>query len=102
MIGVTSVAESKASPAIHDSGRRLFEIADLVIDIGTPVGDALVRLDGFWQTLANVTVVNEIKVRTAELLVRSGDTPPVLTSASLVGSEESQRLFENAYTEYAR
>jgi uncharacterized phosphosugar-binding protein len=108
VIGVTSVAESKASPSTHDSGRRLFEIADLVIDIGTPVGDALVRLDGLaspvgpGSTLANATVVNEIKVRTAELLVEAGAMPPVLTSASLVGDEESQRSFETAYAEHAR
>jgi uncharacterized phosphosugar-binding protein len=108
VIAVTSVAESEASPATHRSGRRLFEIADLVIDIGTPPGDALVTLDGLsspigpGSTLANAAVVNEIKVRTAELLVRSGDMPPVLTSASLVGPEQSQRTFDAAYAEHAR
>lgn len=108
VIAVTSVAESEALPASHDTGLRLFEIADLVIDIGTPPGDALVGLDGLsspvgpGSTLANATVVNEIKVRTAELLVASGAMPSVLTSASLVGEEESQRSFDIAYAEHAR
>jgi uncharacterized phosphosugar-binding protein len=108
VVAVTSLEESKAAPATHESGLRLFEAADLVIDIGTPPGDALVRLDGLdtpvgpGSTLANAAVVNEIKVRTAELLVAADVMPPVLTSASLVGEDESTRLFTAAYAEHAR
>lgn len=108
VIAVTSRAESSALPATHRSGKRLFEVADLVIDIGTPVGDAMVAVDGLphpvgpGSSLANVAVVNEIKVRTAELLAETGDMPPVLTSASLVGDEESRRLFDDAYAEHSR
>jgi uncharacterized phosphosugar-binding protein len=108
VIAVTSLAESEALPATHESGLRLFEIADLVIDIGTPRGDALVELEGLsspvgpGSTLINAAVVNEVKVRTAELLVEKGDIPHVLTSASLVGRDESQRTFEQAYAEHAR
>lgn len=108
VVAVTSVAESSASPAGHRSGKRLFEIADVVIDIGTPPGDALVTLDGLdtpvgpGSTLANAAVVNEIKVRTAELLVAMEKMPPVLTSSSLVGEEESRRLFSAAYDDHAR
>jgi len=108
VIAVTSLAESEALPATHSTGKRLFEIADLVIDIGTPAGDALVTLDGLehpvgpGSTVANTAVVNEIKVRTAEILVASGAMLPVLTSASLVGEEESRRLFDDAYAEHGR
>jgi uncharacterized phosphosugar-binding protein len=108
VIAVTSVAESEAVPATHSSGARLFEIADLVIDIGTPRGDALVTLDGLdtpvgpGSTLANVAVVNEIKVRTAELLIEAGHHPVVLTAPSVVGEERSRSLFETAYAEHSR
>jgi uncharacterized phosphosugar-binding protein len=51
--------------------------------------------------LANTTVVNELKVRVAQLLIARGFSPAVLTSASLVGAEESARLFDEAYTDYA-
>ena len=108
VVAVTSVAESSSRPASHETGRRLFEIADLVIDIGTPPGDALVTLDsldtpvGPGSTLANVAVVNEIKVRTAELLVAVGHPPSVLTAASVVGEERSAALFTKAYAEHAK
>jgi len=108
VVAVTSLAESQAAPATHASGKRLFETADLVIDIGTPAGDALVTLDGLdtpvgpGSTLANAAVVNEIKVRTAELLVAADRMPPVLTASSLVGEQESSRLFTTAYAEHAK
>lgn len=108
VIGVTSLAESKAAPAVHGSGKRLFEIADLVIDIGTPPGDALVRIAGLdtpvgpGSTLANTAVVNEIKVRVAELLTDVGSPPTVLTASSLVGEERSGELFALAYAEHGR
>jgi uncharacterized phosphosugar-binding protein len=108
VVAVTSIAESSARPASHSSGMRLMDVADVVIDIGTPVGDALVDLEGLahpvgpGSTLANAAVVNEIKVRTAELLVAAGKMPPVLTAASLVGEETSRQLFSAAYAEHAR
>ena len=46
VIAVTSVAESRAAGLGHSSGTRLLDHADVVIDLGTPVGDALVTIDG--------------------------------------------------------
>lgn len=107
VVAVTSVAESMARPSGHSSGRRLLDHADLVIDIGTPPGDALVTLEGLetpigpGSTLANATVVNELKVRVAELLLARGTTPVVLTSSSLVGPERSEELFDLAYADHS-
>ena len=98
VVAVTSLAE----------GGRLHEVADLVVDLGTPPGDALVSIEGLetpvapGSTIAAVAVVNEIKARTATLLVERDAMPPVLTSAALVGKEESARLFDAAYAEHAR
>jgi uncharacterized phosphosugar-binding protein len=105
---VTSVRESMAGPASHSTSTRLLDHADVVVDIGTPPGDALISLDGLdtpvgpGSTLANTVVVNEIKVRVAGLLLRRGVTPLVLTSATLVGPERSRALFDAAYADHAR
>ena len=107
VVVVTSVAESLAQPATHPSGTRLLDHGDVVIDLGTPAGDALVTLDGLdtpvgpGSSIGNVAVVNELKVQTAALLVARGVIPPVLTSASVVGRERSAALFEAAYREHA-
>lgn len=106
VIAVTSISESVARPADHAAG-RLLDNADIVIDIGTPPGDALVHLEGMdtpvgpGSTIANAAVVNEIKVQVAELLLGRDITPAVLTSASLVGPERSRELFEEAYADYS-
>lgn len=105
VVAVTSLDESMALPPGHPEG-RLADNADVVIDLGTPAGDALVAVDGVrvgpGSTVANVAIVNEIKVRTAELLAETGDLPPVLSAASIVGDEESERAFEEAYAEHGR
>jgi uncharacterized phosphosugar-binding protein len=107
VVAVTSVAESMAVDSSHPSG-RLLDNADVVIDIGTPPGDALVTLDGMdtpvgpGSTVANAAVVNEIKVQVAALLLARGLMPSVLTSASLVGPTRSTELFDAAYSDYSR
>ena len=107
VVAVTSVAQSMAGEPTHAAG-RLLDNADIVLDLGTPAGDALVSIDGLdtpvapGSTIAAVALVNEIKAQTAELLVKRGAMPPVLTSGSVVGKEESARLFDAAYAEHAR
>lgn len=107
VIAVTSVDESLARPATHPTGTRLLDHADVVIDVGTPPGDSLVLVPGLdtpvgpGSTLAYAAIVNEIKVQTAEILVRKGVGPSVITAASVVGSERSGELFDAAYADHA-
>jgi uncharacterized phosphosugar-binding protein len=108
VIAVTSVEQSLAGGPQHSSGTRLLDHGDVVLDLCTPPGDAMVGVEGLetpvgpGSSLAAVALVNELKVRTAELLVRRGAMPPVITSASIVGAERSRWLFDAAYAEYAR
>jgi uncharacterized phosphosugar-binding protein len=106
VIAVTSVEHSLAADARHSSGTRLLDHADVVLDLCTPAGDALVDVAGArvgpGSTVAAAALANAVKVRTAELLAERGALPPVLTAASLVGAEESRRLFDSAYAEHAR
>lgn len=106
VIAVTSVEESMAQPPSHSSGTRLLDHADVLIDLCTPVGDALVEIEGArvgpGSTVAYAAIVNEIKVQAAAALAARGALPPVLTSSSVVGAERSAALFEAAYDEHGR
>ena len=109
VIAVTSLAQSQAGEVDERVGARLSDEADVVIDLCTPEGDALCRLDGLAETpvgpgstLAAVAIANAIKVRTAELLIAMGKPPAVITSAAEVGRKRSEELFEAAYKEHAR
>ena len=107
VVAVTSVAESTSAPSGHASGTRLLDHADVVIDLGTPPGDALVSLDGMDErvgpgsTFLYVAVANELKVQTAARLISHGAMPAVITSSSQVGDERSKELFDAAYADHA-
>lgn len=108
VIVATSLQETTAGDPGHSSGTRLAEHADIVIDLGSPVGDAICPVPGLdvpvgpVSTFTAVAVVNEIKVRVAELLTERRAMPSVITSSRLVGEERSNQLFEGAYLEFAR
>jgi uncharacterized phosphosugar-binding protein len=108
VIAVTSLAHSRASRPGHSSGRRLFEVADIVLDNCAVEGDAMVPIPGLntpvgpGSTIGNTALVNALKCEVARLLTERGHPPLVLTSATFVGEEESRRLFDAAYDDYRR
>jgi uncharacterized phosphosugar-binding protein len=106
VIGITSVEHSRRSESRHSSGKRLFEVADLVIDICTPPGDAGVLIPGLdtpvgpLSSVAGLTIINMIKSTVAQHLTEAGHPPVVLTSEVLVGKARSVELFDDAYRLY--
>ncbi len=106
LIGVVSIDHATRSAPKHASGKKLHEICDIVIDNCTPAGDALVSIDGLedpigpGSTVGYAAVVNALKCNVADLLVKRGTPPLVLTSAVLCGSERSAKLFDATYDDY--
>jgi hypothetical protein len=52
--------------------------------------------------MANVAVVNSIKVAVASMLSDQGSLPPVITGSQLVGAHAGSDLFDAAYADHAR
>ena len=108
VIAVTSVANASAGTPSHSSGTRLTDHAEVVVDLCTPPGDALIELEGIdtpvapGSTVAAVAIANELKARTAAVLVARDALPPVVTSPARVGPRRSAELFDAAYAEHAR
>lgn len=109
VIAVTSVAHADATESRHSSGKKLKEIADVVIDNSTPPGDAVVDIAGLrykvspTSTVGAVTVVNALKARTAELMMARGVEPVVLASPHfLEREEEAQEQLQRVYAEFKR
>ena len=46
VVAIVSRAHSEASTSRRADGRRLQDFADIVLDTGAPVGDAMVKIDG--------------------------------------------------------
>ena len=87
----------------HPSGKRMFELVDLVIDNCAPKGDAAVEFDGFPQksgplsSVLGCTVVNCIACRVIENLLERGVTPPVFISANVEGGDEHNAALLEEY-----
>ena len=107
VVALISRRHSEASASKRSDGRKLQDFADLVLDTGAPVGDAMVRVPGLptpvapGSTVGGVLIINSIKVEVARLLTEAGRPPRVLTAGAVVGHEEAARLFESAYDEHA-
>lgn len=94
VIGVTSLKHSSASESRHSSGKRLFEIADVVLDTGGPLGDAVIELGdtglkiGAVSTVLGAALLNATVVAAIEYVRARGKTPPILVSFNVDGSDE--------------
>lgn len=107
VVALITKEHSAASSSKRADGKKLGDFADLILDTGAPVGDAMVYVDGLdtpvspGSTVGGAMLVNSIKAEVARLLTEAGRPPKVLTAGALVGSQRATELFEAAYDEHA-
>ena len=107
VVALVSKQHSDVSRSNRDDGKKLTDFADLVLDTGAPVGDAMVKVEGLetpvapGSTVGGSMVINCIKAEVAQRLTNAGKPPTVLTAANLVGKEKATELFELAYDQHA-
>lgn len=102
VIALTNVVYSKSTTSRHSSGKRLFEVADLVIDNHGDIGDASCSIKGISQkvgptsTVIGASILNAIIVEVCQKLVEKGiQYPPIFYSANLDGGDKlNEELFE--------
>lgn len=102
VIALTNLEYSKSVESRHPSGKRLFELADIVLDNHGDVGDACVSIEGLEQkvsptsTVIGAIMLNSIVAALTQKLVDSGmDKPPIFYSANLDGGDElNKKLYE--------
>ncbi len=107
VVALVSQAHGAASTSRRADGRKLTDFADLVLDTGAPVGDAMVAIEGLdtpvapGSTVGGCLIVNTIKAEVAARLTRAGQPPKVLSAGVVVGAARATALFESAYDEHA-
>lgn len=103
VIAITSLAHSKSVSSRHSSGKRLFELADIILDNHGDPGDAAVTLPGFdvplgpTSTITGAFIINEIMISAAQWLLKNGIEPPIFKSANLDGSKEHNARLRGRY-----
>jgi uncharacterized phosphosugar-binding protein len=107
VVALVSRRHAEASTSKRPDGKKLTDFADLILDTGAPIGDAMVKIDNLdtpvapGSTVGGCLVVNAIKAEVAARLTAAGSPPKVLSAGVVVGSARATALFEAAYDEHA-
>ncbi|WP_159649441.1 sugar isomerase domain-containing protein [Erysipelothrix aquatica] len=94
VIALTSLDFSKSVTSRHTNGKRLFEVADIVIDIKCESGDAVLSMAGVddkfcgTSTVLGMSVMQMIMAQTVENCVNDGFKPPIYVSSNLDRGDE--------------
>ena len=108
VVATGSSEQAEGSKTRHPSGKRLFEIADVVIDTRVPAGDSSVPLKGHVDnvgpvsTMAFVAVVWMTITTVAELLVERGVKLHIHPSHNVPGDTTAHDRLDAALSEYKR
>ena len=107
LIAVTSLEHTMRVTPKHPSGKRLSEVADVVIDNLAPFGDSTMKLEdgtgiGAVSSLTAAFIAQRITIGVAEAMRRRGKAPPVYISANIPGGDEHNSALENLYGERIR
>ncbi|MEZ7128819.1 sugar isomerase domain-containing protein [Nonomuraea sp. AD125B] len=102
LIALTSLRHSRAVPARHPSGRKLFELADVVLDNGAPRGDSVLELPGGGSfgavsTITSALLAQLMVAETVSRLLAAGQAPPVYLSANIPEGDAHNQALEARY-----
>jgi uncharacterized phosphosugar-binding protein len=108
VVALTSFAHSNSVDSNDPSGRKLMEIADVLLDNGCPAGDALVKLEGLepkvgpGSTVAGATILNAIVTQAAKNVLDDGSYPPVAFSGNLPEAKEYNKKYSKIREKFSR
>jgi len=108
VIAITSLAHSQSQQSRHPSGKKLYEIADIVLDNCAPPGDSSIHLDGLSEAVGGVSTVtgaamlHALAAQVCERLLAQGITPPVWISSNLDGGDAYNEKLQERYVSRIR
>lgn len=89
VIAVTNLKQSMSQTSRHPSGKRLFELADIVLDTCVPQADAALDIDGIKtgpaSNIVGMYLVDTISSLAIEHAKKQGITPYVFQSQNIDG-----------------
>jgi uncharacterized phosphosugar-binding protein len=108
VIAMVSRAHCEQSAPAHSSGKKLIDVADVVLDNQCPPGDCVVELEGLeWRTgpastVTGAMLINMLRAETAERLLARGVKPVLLPSHQFVGNTSAEEQLERFYEGYRK
>ncbi len=106
VIAVVSSQHCSNSSPNHSSGKKLTDVADVVLDNCAPAGDCILELDGLeWRTgpvstLTGAMLINMLRCEVAARLLEKGKKPVILPSHQFIGNTSAEEQLEAFYEAY--
>jgi uncharacterized phosphosugar-binding protein len=106
VIAIVSRTHCQSAQPSHSSGKKLIDVADVVIDNMSPIGDCAVAMDGLdWHTgplstLTGAMIINMLRCEVARMLVADGHKPIMLPSHQFVSNIAAEDQLEAFYEAY--
>jgi uncharacterized phosphosugar-binding protein len=103
VIAVTSLNHSKATISRCSSGKKLYEVSDIVIDNHCETGDAAIAIPGMNEksgptsTVIGALIVNMIMLEAIECCIENGYQPPLVISQNLDNTDEHNKTLWEKY-----
>ncbi len=103
VIGLTSLAYTAKVSSLHPSGKKLSDVADVVIDSGAPYGDAAVDIPGFEHKLLPVSgvacaVIGHLLWGRVMEKMAAADNPPTVFQS--INREGGQDFYKKALAQF--
>ena len=108
VIAITSLAHSQSQTSRHPSGKKLYELADVVLDNCAPLGDASIHIDGLNEAVSGVStitgaaLIQALTCQICEQLLVRGITPPVWISSNMDGGDAHNEKLQERYASRIR
>jgi uncharacterized phosphosugar-binding protein len=105
VVGITSMDYTTRVTSRHPSGKKLYEVVDIVIDNAGPEADAAIAIPGLRQkagpctTITNAAILNSILVQVSANLTAMGKEAPVFISANLDLPADTNERFIAPYVD---
>ena len=105
VIAITSVDHSSKTSSRHSSGKKLMDLADIVVDNCGVEGDSSLKMEGMrasiapTSSMANAFIVQAIVAVCCSEMLKCGQEPPVFIS---LNSDGNETVNEELFAKYTR
>lgn len=103
VVAVTSLLHSQTCASRHPSGKKLYEVADYVLNNYCDIGDAAISIGqgfrvGATSTICGSFLIQSLLAETARRILEVGETPPLYLSANIPGGIAHNQAMIDQYT----
>jgi uncharacterized phosphosugar-binding protein len=108
VVALTSLRHATSAAGREESGQRLHQVADIVIDNHGVTGDAVLHVPGLdsavapTSTVVGAALIQAVVAETVAILVGRGVDPEVLRSANTAGGDEANAMLVARYATEVR